>query len=211
MKKPRPSELFLSDKRARKATRRRARQERLWRDGHGSRSTAPWISWPIDSYLHLLGQCADRKPRGPRVVVEIPATFSIIDSPEQAIRTIGLVARAAGRDDVSEINFDHRSVKQYDLAAEAILDVVAMDVRSKRRGTRAPLRFTGKLPTDDDADRFIRAIGITHYLDVPGVSLKPSEQMKLRRFYQTRRAPDPLAKRWSAARRHLYWLSSPIR
>ena len=123
--------------------------------------------------------------------MEIPATFSIIEAPEQAIKTIGLVARAAGRDDVSEINFDHRAVKQYDLAAEAILDMVALDVRNRRHGTRAPLKFTGELPADANAARFIRAIGITHYLDVADMSLKPSEEMKLRRFYQKRRTPDP--------------------
>jgi hypothetical protein len=191
MKKPRPSGLFLSEKRARKASRRCAHQSRRWRNGHGPRTSAPWIGWPADNYLQLLAKCAALKPRGPRTTIDIPATFSIIDAPEQAIATIGLVARAAGRDDVSEISFDHRAVKLYDLAAEAILDMVALDVMNRRRGTRAPVRFTGKLPTDTESDRFIRAIGITHYLDIPGVSLKPSEDTKLRRFYQSRRAPDP--------------------
>jgi hypothetical protein len=56
------------------------------------------------------------------------------------------------------------------------------------------LRFTGAFPTDSDADRFIRAIGITHYLDIPDVKLKPSEESRLRRFHQSRRTPDPAAK-----------------
>lgn len=194
MKKPRPSDPFLSDKRAHKANLRRNRKGHKWHDGHGPRAAAPWAGWPSDSYLQSLGKCASRKPRGPRTTVEIPATFSIIEAPEQAIETIGWVAKAAGRDDVSEIYFDHQAVKHYDLAAEAVLDMVALDVRGRRQGTRAPLRFTGKLPADAEADRFIRAIGITHYLDVSGVSLKPSEEMKLRRFYQKRRTPDPTAR-----------------
>jgi hypothetical protein len=194
MRKPRPSESFLSDKRARKAELRRAREQRKWHEGHSRRTTAIWAGWPRDCYLQALGACATRKPAGPRSVIQIPSTFSIIDAPEEAIQTIGLMARAAGRDDVSEIYVNHRVVKQYDLAAEAILDMVAMDVRARRRGTRAPLRFTGTFPEDADADRFIRAIGITRYLDVPGVSMKPSEEARLRRFYQTRRTPDPESK-----------------
>jgi hypothetical protein len=196
MKRPRPSEAFLSEKRARKAQRRWTHDEGARHTGASRHAPAPWTGWTheCDAYLKQLAGCAQTKPAGPTANLHIPATFSFIDAPVDALRTIGLLATAAGRDDVSEIHYDHSAVHRYDLAAEAILDMVAMDVQRKRRGTRWPLRFTGTFPSNSDADRFIRAIGITHYLDVPKAKLKPSEESKLRRFYQSRRTPDPSAK-----------------
>jgi hypothetical protein len=158
------------------------------------RAPAPWTGWRQDSYLQRLARCSSQKPVRAKTNVIIPATFSIIDSPEEALQTIGLVAAAAGRDDVAEIHFDHSAVHRYDLAAEAVLDMVAMDVKNRRRGTRSPLRFTGTFPTDVESNRFIRAIGITHCLEVPKTKLKPSEEARLRRFFQSRRTPDQYAK-----------------
>jgi hypothetical protein len=146
MKKPRPSVAFLSEKRARKADRRRAHQFRIWREGHVPNANAPgWVGWPSDSYLHALGRCALDKPAGPRLAVEIPATFSIIEAPELAIQTIGLVARAAGRDDVSEIYFDHRAVKQYDLAAEAIAGHGCHGCKKSPEGNPCTLEIYGRV------------------------------------------------------------------
>jgi hypothetical protein len=194
MRKPRPSEAFLSDKRAHKAQLRWTHEGPGRHHGASRHAPAPWAGWPRDHYLQQLAKCAQSKPTVPRADVRIPATFSIIDAPEDALRAIGLIAAAAGRDDVSAIHYDHSAVHRYDLAAEAILDMVAMDVQGKRKGTRRPLRFTGTFPNNPEANRFIRAIGITHYLDIPEAKLPPSEESKLRRFYQKRRTPDPSAK-----------------
>lgn len=194
MKKPRPSGAFLSEKRAHKAQLRWRLARSSRHRGTSRHGPAQWTGWPHDSYLQQLTKCAQTKPVLLKTNVTIPATFSIIDSPEHVLQTIGLVAAAAGRDDVSEIHYDHGAVHHYDLAAEAILDRVAMDVQDRRKGTRSPLRFTGTLPKDADADRFVRAIGITHYLEITNVKLQPSDEAKLRRFSQSRRTPNQTAK-----------------
>jgi hypothetical protein len=194
MKKPRPSEVFLSEKRAHKAQLRWKVEGSSRHHAISRRAPAQWTGWRHDGYLQQLAKCARTKPVRGKTNVVIPATFSIIDSPEQALQTIGLAAAAAGRDDVAEIHYDHSAVHRYDLAAEAILDMVAMDVQGRRKGTRSPLRFTGTFPQDPNADRFVRAIGITHYLEIAKAKLMPSEEAKLRRFFQSRRTPDRAAK-----------------
>src|SRR5688572_20372131 len=131
MKKPTPSQEFLSEKRARKAQRRWTHQERGRHQGTSRHAPARWTGWTHENhtYLRQLALCSQTKSPAPTVNVRIPSTFSIIDAPEDALRTIGLVAAAGGRADVLEVHYDHSGVRRYDLAAEAILDMVAMDVQ----------------------------------------------------------------------------------
>src|SRR4051812_35148217 len=161
---------FLARKRSRKADRRRAREAKQQASNSqrkGNRAVQQRLlaaGWHLSDHLNQLKRCAELKPiRGPQTIV-IPATFSIIEDPEGALHTIGNLVAAASRTDVSQIYFDHSNVTSFDLAAEAVLMRIALEIRNERRNAQIPLQLEGRYPTDRAAYRFASAIGISSYL-----------------------------------------------
>ena len=182
MKKQRLSSRFLSEKRANKTERAR-RKERVRSRG-----------WPVSgfgyqSYLHdylqILAYPAGY-PNTETVQVSIPETFSFIEAPEECLKTIAYVADAGLRKKVRSINFDHSKLKTYDLAAEAVLDVVAMETKKRLAPRKGKLRWAGKFPADSAASRFVRGAGISRFLTHPQTYLRPDEQAELIVFEQHR-------------------------
>ena len=113
--------------------------------------------------------------------ITIPKTFSIVDDTENALRTIyQLVAFASRRRPPIEIFFDHSALTNFDLTAEEILDVVALDFKRLRRRAKKKLQLGGRFPADAHANRFIRAVGIIKNLRLTPFYLTHEEEEKLR-------------------------------
>lgn len=123
--------------------------------------------------------------------ISIPTTFSIIEDTESALEIIfQLVSYITRAKPPREIDFDHSALKQFDIAAEQILDVVAIESKRVRRRAKGGLSLRGTLPTDSQANRFIRAVGIIRSLDVQTHHLGREEEKNLkilRLFSEARR------------------------
>jgi hypothetical protein len=127
-------------------------------------------------------------------LVKVPRVFSFIRDPEKALQTIGDFVSAGRSRFVERVHVDHSELEHYELAAEAVLDVIALDVDSRRIRTGNRMLLSGRFPNNADAQRFVRAIGISRYLNIPGTALPASEGTKLVVFEQTQRTPDPRAR-----------------
>ncbi len=123
--------------------------------------------------------------------ISIPPTFSIIENTESALKIIfELVSYTIRKRPPNEIDFDHSDLQNFDIAAEQILDVVTIEYSNARKLARRGLTLRGTLPTNDEANRFIRAIGITKILDVKSQHLNREEKKylkTLRLFNENRR------------------------
>lgn len=129
---------------------------------------------------------APRKMRAdPIPQIKVPESFSFLRTPKQSISVIRALARRRGAH-LRGVVFDHSAVKEFDLAAECTLDIVAIDLRRENRGRKLILR--GHLPEDDRARRFIRAVGIIKNLSVAQHYLPEEEERRLKIFkMRTRR------------------------
>jgi hypothetical protein len=197
MKKNRDSEEFLANKRARKRWRRRqrlakvdeARKERKAESARLDRASRLFaLGWRLSPHLQRLAISATEKPKGPTAVVKIPQTFSIIEAPELALQTIGNLVAAGARTDVFKIDFDHRGVQRFDLAAEAILMRVARELEIERGAVEHELNFEGHYPTSEPAKRFAAAMGVGTYLNAQRRAAAANDGT-IRVFQQRQRVP----------------------
>lgn len=143
----------------------------------------------------------DRKGQ---ILVSVPKTLSIIEAPEGAIKLVARFAKAAmSPRRIRSIFFDHSKLENYDLAANALLDVVASELDSQYtvRGSRLSLRCKGALPTNPRVRRFIRAIGIIKHLDVKHEAPSKKESTSIEVFDVRLKHYSPAAKKISAGRR----------
>ncbi|MDT8466849.1 hypothetical protein O3S75_017205, partial [Alcaligenes nematophilus] len=98
--------------------------------------------------LKLLEQKATRKIEVKQgISVTIPATFSIIDEPELVIETINQFAavKLSGARP-SQVYIDQSRMTSYDLAASALLDLVAVELKTELHLANRVSRFRGALP-----------------------------------------------------------------
>ena len=113
--------------------------------------------------------------------ITIPRNFSIVDDPENALKTIyQLVAFSSRRRPPREIFFDHSALTNFDLAAEEILDVVALDFKRIRKRAKGGLQLRGRFPFDSSADRFIKAVGIIKSLNLTSRYLRKEDEQELK-------------------------------
>lgn len=122
-----------------------------------------------------------KTPNTKAVRISVPETFSIIDDPESALRTIYRLAAVARRVKLPrELTIDHSKLESFDLASEEILDLVAIALRNLRKRSRKGLNLKGTLPSNPTADRFIKAVGIIKNLELKPWYLEESEESKIR-------------------------------
>lgn len=174
MKKPRTPERILSAKRHRKWLRRRMREERR-RDAKSQR--VPYKSAIVDSLRDSIPGTRESGYR--RATITIPKVFSFISNPQGALEAIGSLVASGRAESTRLLHFDHRELMNYDLAAEEVLDLVAMELRKEHasRGYRVPLE--GRYPDNLEAARFLRAIGIIKNLRVQSEYLGDGEAAEL--------------------------------
>lgn len=175
---------LLSEKRYRKAKRRRTRKERskiealYLEDQHkqrfGDRSRI--IRMLADAYAFEV------KPQKGGIKVTIPKTFSMIEDPIQTIQIIQTFAKSIRQFRVKKIEIDQSKLEVYDLAANALLDLIATEVEMESRHKRTRIKFSGKYPTSEPVKRFIRSMGIVKHLEIKHEIAKGDETKGIRLF-----------------------------
>lgn len=139
---------------------------------------------PYSKILRLLESNATKKIEVKAGIhVTIPETFSIIDEPELVIETINqfaAVKSSGGRP--SQIYIDQSKMESYDLAASALLDLVAVELQNELSINNKGGYFRGRLPTNKDVARFVKAIGIIKHLGIKNHLPTFAEMQKLKVF-----------------------------
>ena len=181
MKRPLQIQKFLSQKRERRRLREIAAERLLRREWAKRRENFPTYH---PKTLKILQKHIPDGIYGGKDKIEtikIPENFSIIDDTEGALNSIyQLVAFATRRPPPREIRFDHSNLTTFDLAAEGILDTVAVTFRQERRRTKGKLVLRGTFPLDAAANRFIRAVGIIKNLQLQQYFLRRDEEQALK-------------------------------
>lgn len=123
-------------------------------------------------------------PHRRKATIGIPSNFSIISNPVAALKTIyGFISTIKRyHSKLRELNFDHSQMQKVDLAAESIIDLMALDIDHGQRIKRRKIRFSGRYPEDAYLMRYLRAIGIIKNLDIKHEFLPQNEEAKLRIF-----------------------------
>lgn len=119
------------------------------------------------------------------VAVRVGKKFSIIDEPRSTIELICSFASALQKGKrISHIKFHHEHLEGYELAANAILDLVTVERRAelKSRGSTTPMNVSGLYPADPHVKRFIKAMGIIKHMGVKHEAPPKEESVKLRFF-----------------------------
>ena len=114
--------------------------------------------------------------------VSIPPVFSTILEPSRVIALIGLMAKTMRQRRAREIHLDHAKLAEYDLAANALLDVVAVELMQEDRHRRCRTKWRGTYPTAPDIRLFIQALGIVKHLGIHHEAPKANQAAALRVF-----------------------------
>lgn len=176
MKKHRESEKFLSGKRARKLAKRALQKHKHVSIYHAH---TPYISIPID----LLKEHSTHHWRGSdRINVTIPEKFSVITNPAKTVETFLQFAEATRSRQIRQIMFNHSHLTEVDLAAESVLDVIAMEMNRENRTRHQSITIGGYYPKDPKLKRYLRAVGIIKNLGVRHEYLPIEEERKLKIF-----------------------------
>ena len=182
MKKTLEVQQFLSHKRE-KIRLKKITLERQRRKDYVQRRSSPLRYLPRTLTIlqkNLPPELVNRRGNKSELI-KIPSTFSIVEQTEESLRTIyKLVSYSTRPRPPAEIFFDHSSLKHFDLAAEVILDIVALELRQARRRQKRKTNFRGRLPADVSANRFIRAVGITDRLNLIQYKLPRSVEKDVR-------------------------------
>ena len=181
MKRHARAQQFLSAKREKRRLKLIA-EERQQRKESYRRAAAGLLHSPATLRIlqkHIPKRTYAGKDR--KETIPIPRVFSIVDGTESALETIyKLVAISKRARPPREIFFDHSALVKFDLTAEAILDIVAIDFKRTRRLSKGGLRLSGMFPIDAAANRFIRAVGIIKNLELSEYYLRREEEQDLR-------------------------------
>ncbi|MFM0088914.1 hypothetical protein PQR46_18555 [Paraburkholderia sediminicola] len=183
---------LLSEKRFRKAERRRWRQTKRQRKSRENRllqeirfgDSSRIIRMMADAYRPEVK--FDRRTPG----VRVPEVFSIIDDPEAALNVILGFAKVTRLHRVRKMQFDQSRLKVYDLAANSLLDMVASEMKLEARQRGALLRFSGRYPADPSVRRFIKSLGIVKHLDIRHELAGAPEKEGIRVFERRKRHYD---------------------
>lgn len=117
-----------------------------------------------------------------RLRVEIPEVFSTIENPELVVSLLGHFSKTLRQHRAHEINLDHSLLKTHDLAANALLDVIPVELERENWKRRRKISWKGVYPKDPDIRRFIQALGIVKHLEILHEAPKPNEASALRVF-----------------------------
>lgn len=157
---------FLTEKRERKhekVIRRewRARKLRNLRKQEGEKYFGK-----ESKIISMLAKCYNGQAHKQRDTLKltIPAIFSIIEKPEIVIATIGQFAKSIRAQRPRKLILNQSDLATYDLAANGLLDVVAIELERESKKSRRKTKWQGIFPKDQNVSRFIKALGITKHL-----------------------------------------------
>lgn len=178
---------YLSRRRSRKTARSRARVTKRYNKAKLWRRLNDLAFGQHSKIIDMLAKHAKRRlPASPYGIdVHVGKQFSIIDDPQGAIDLICSFAFALKHGKrIRHINFNHGRLESYDLAANAILDLVAVERKAelRSRGSGKGLSVSGVYPTDQPVRRFIKAMGIIKHMGIVHEAPSRAEAQKLRFF-----------------------------
>ncbi len=191
MKKPLIVALYLTRKRECKNGRRRhVLGGRVRRTPNKKRIIYPFKS-PALSTIRLHNHFSTPGLSGKeknKHTVSIPPSFSLIKNPNPSLQAIFRLAVVSAERKLRLVMFDHSQVTDIDLAAESILDFIALEISSESNSRkRRTMLFQGVLPTEPRLQRFFQSIGILKNLKISGSSLSEKDLNKLHFFIQLRK------------------------
>lgn len=184
MKKPRPTERFLSRKRTARVMARRHGRKQL-RQHRAERLQSGPIAEPYHSkILQEFRRAVPRKTSAAYRIaqVTVPATFSVIREPALVLQTIAELLAKTRNTGVREVSINHSKLVTYDLAAEEIFDLVVDELLKERRADGMKMNVRGTYPPSEDCRRFLKAIGIIKNLKMEHEYLTASETGQLEVF-----------------------------
>lgn len=157
---------FLTEKRERKQEKvnRRNSKARQWRSVRKQEGEKHFGK--ESKIISMLAKCYSGQVNKQRETVRlsIPSTFSIIEKPEVVVATIGQFAKTIREHRPRRIILNQENLTTYDLAANGLLDVVAVELEKETKKCRSKTKWQGNFPKDVHVKRFIKALGITKHL-----------------------------------------------
>ncbi|MFM0060611.1 hypothetical protein PQR64_33810 [Paraburkholderia phytofirmans] len=180
---------LLSDKRLRKASRRRWRQTKGRARLAEQRRVNKLRFGDHSRIVRMLAECSTAELKLPRTgaKVVVPPTFSIIDDPVTALQVILSFAKLARDNRLRSIEIDHSRMQVCDLAANAVLDLVASELSTEARQRGSKIRFFGRYPIPTHLKRFVQCIGIVKQLSIAHEVPSPEEKNGVRIFDKRKR------------------------
>ena len=175
---------FLSRKRRRKTERLRRREARSYQRYLNLKRLSNLAFGRSSQIIGMLAKHATSTMSASRFAIAVPIgkRFSIIDEPKASIELICSFAKALqkGRR-ISHINFHHENLEEYELAANAILDLVAVERKAelRSRGSTTRMSVSGAYPRNPNVRRFIKAMGIIKHMGVKHEAPTKEEKEKL--------------------------------
>lgn len=163
--------LYLRNKRAAKDNRRK---HRAWRAQQRSEKEEAAVNAEFgdqSKILLMMGDgCAPASSladvRKGRVRFVAPEVFSMMDNPGETIAALADFAKKLSIPRVRSVRIDLNKVKVYDLAANALLDVLVDEVKVKAKQTHRKIHWRGSYPADNDQRRLVRSLGVIKFLEV---------------------------------------------
>lgn len=176
---------YLSEKRARKADRRIHKQHIAETKMQAKRKAMSSHFGRRSKILEMMakgmsGGNVIYKNRVARFV--IPASFSIIDSPDRTLAALGNLAREMHTRQISSVFLDFKKLTEYDLGANGLLDVLVDELSTQARQTRHRIRWHGTYPADPAHRRYLQAMGVIKRLKIAHEYPTKDEEGKLALF-----------------------------
>ena len=115
--------------------------------------------------------------------IKVPSNFSLIENPHESLTAIFKLSNTAkSSEKIKCFNIDHSNMTNVDLAAEAILDLVATEIDREYKTRNKKLQFKGYYPESDRLQRLLKGIGIIKSLHIEHEYLPQSQESKIEVF-----------------------------
>lgn len=162
--------LYIRNKRANKDGRRKHRLWRLQQQAEKDKAAINIEFGEQSKILLMVGtEGTPPKPavaRKGRIRFIAPEVFSVMENPIGTISALADFACQLAIPKVRSVRIDLNKIKTYDLAANALLDILVEEVTAKARQTRRKVKWNGSYPADDDQRRLVQSLGVIKFLEV---------------------------------------------
>ncbi|MGE3349486.1 MAG: hypothetical protein AB7I35_18815 [Ramlibacter sp.] len=180
--------LYIRNKRAVKEERRK---RRLWRQQQRSEKEQAAINAEFGTQSKILSMMgAGCQPastvdmRKGRVRFVAPVVFSMMDDPAGTVAALADFAMKLTMPKIRSVRIDLNKVKTYDLAANALLDILVEEVTVKARQTNRKIHWHGSYPADENQRLLVRSLGVIKFLDVAHESTSQREADLVEAFHE---------------------------
>lgn len=176
--------LFLRDKTVRKRVRRQQRIRRKVAEAleHQARLKRYFGRGSV-----ILGMLSgpDRpkqlKRRG-HLHAQLPRSFAMTEQPESTLLTVRNLARHLNGHFGGSLFLEMTGVRQFDVGANALLDVLVDECQVVTRISGRAFRWQGTLPVNPAAARLLRALGVIRRLKIVNAYLSPEDGRQIRLY-----------------------------